>query len=354
MSSIRTEVATRKRTTGRCVSRSSVRSTKARHSLEGETPAWLRHEGSRARRAIAGLWTDFGREDVARFQVVERLLKGHGGPHQSALDDLARRFDLSRQDTRDLLAATRNRFKPLVLELSPGVSATAEARQQLSSILEVQDRRSRACGGLQQGRQNRDSGPCRFSLRAPCASSNTRTSTSVGSNPPSPRCARRSKRATSRAPTSRSCTSVLTTARSSTTATGCSCSSPATTARRCAWLWRSSRTMPTTSRASCAARRSTRRRSSASRMPIPRSSPPMPCRCAGCTPRATEFELLDKPIVFDDAQEAVRRLPAPVVLVGSAGSGKTAVTLAKLREAPGRRALRHPVGLPGAVGARAV
>lgn len=50
----------------------------------------------------------------------------------------------------------------------------------------------------------------------------------------------------------------------------------------------------------------------------------------------TEFELLDKPIVFDDAQEAVRRLPAPVVLVGSAGSGKTAVTLAKLREAPGR------------------
>lgn len=49
-----------------------------------------------------------------------------------------------------------------------------------------------------------------------------------------------------------------------------------------------------------------------------------------------EFELLDKPIVFDDAQEAVRRLPAPVVVVGSAGSGKTAVTLAKLREAQGR------------------
>ena len=49
-----------------------------------------------------------------------------------------------------------------------------------------------------------------------------------------------------------------------------------------------------------------------------------------------EFELLDKPIVFDDAQEAVRRQPAPVVLVGSAGSGKTAVTLVKLREAEGR------------------
>jgi hypothetical protein len=52
--------------------------------------------------------------------------------------------------------------------------------------------------------------------------------------------------------------------------------------------------------------------------------------------RRAEFELLDKPIVFDDAQEAVRRLPAPVVVVGSAGSGKTAVTLAKLREAEGR------------------
>jgi hypothetical protein len=49
-----------------------------------------------------------------------------------------------------------------------------------------------------------------------------------------------------------------------------------------------------------------------------------------------DFELLDKPIVFDDAQEAVRRLPAPVILVGSAGSGKTAVTLVKLREAQGR------------------
>ena len=53
-------------------------------------------------------------------------------------------------------------------------------------------------------------------------------------------------------------------------------------------------------------------------------------------PTRGEFELLDKPIVFDDAQEAVRRLPAPVILVGSAGSGKTAVTLAKLREASGR------------------
>ena len=53
-------------------------------------------------------------------------------------------------------------------------------------------------------------------------------------------------------------------------------------------------------------------------------------------PSRSEFEMLDRPIIFDDAQEAVRRLPAPVVVVGSAGSGKTAVTLAKLREAEGR------------------
>ena len=49
-----------------------------------------------------------------------------------------------------------------------------------------------------------------------------------------------------------------------------------------------------------------------------------------------EFDLLDKPLMFDDAQEAVRRLPAPVIVVGSAGSGKTAVTLTKMREAEGR------------------
>jgi len=38
---------------------------------------------------------------------------------------------------------------------------------------------------------------------------------------------------------------------------------------------------------------------------------------------------LQTQIVYDDAREAVRRLPAPVVLVGSAGFGQTAVTLAK-------------------------
>ena len=53
-------------------------------------------------------------------------------------------------------------------------------------------------------------------------------------------------------------------------------------------------------------------------------------------PSRNEFDLLDKPLVFDDDQEAVRRAPAPVVVVGSAGSGKTAVTLTKMRDAEGR------------------
>ena len=49
-----------------------------------------------------------------------------------------------------------------------------------------------------------------------------------------------------------------------------------------------------------------------------------------------QFELLDKPIVFDDAQETARHHPAPLVVIGSAGSGKTAVMLSRLREAEGR------------------
>ncbi|WP_459568559.1 ankyrin repeat domain-containing protein [Cupriavidus sp. 8B] len=52
-------------------------------------------------------------------------------------------------------------------------------------------------------------------------------------------------------------------------------------------------------------------------------------------PERTDIHLLDKPISFDDAQEAVYRELAPLVLVGSAGSGKTALTLEKLKHAEG-------------------
>ncbi|MFW8627966.1 hypothetical protein [Deinococcus sp. ME38] len=53
-------------------------------------------------------------------------------------------------------------------------------------------------------------------------------------------------------------------------------------------------------------------------------------------PTRREFHLLDKVISFDDTQDVVYRTPAPVILVGSAGSGKTALTLQKLRDVPGR------------------
>ncbi|MEB3329633.1 MAG: AAA family ATPase [Candidatus Sericytochromatia bacterium] len=52
-------------------------------------------------------------------------------------------------------------------------------------------------------------------------------------------------------------------------------------------------------------------------------------------PRRTEIHLLDKVISFDDAQEAVYRVPPPAIVVGSAGSGKTALTLEKLKHAEG-------------------
>ena len=53
-------------------------------------------------------------------------------------------------------------------------------------------------------------------------------------------------------------------------------------------------------------------------------------------PTRREFHLLDKVISFDDTQDAVYRTAPPVILVGSAGSGKTALTLQKLRELPGK------------------
>ena len=52
-------------------------------------------------------------------------------------------------------------------------------------------------------------------------------------------------------------------------------------------------------------------------------------------PERTSIHLLDKPISFDDTQETIYRLPAPLIVVGSAGSGKTALTLEKLKHAEG-------------------
>ena len=52
-------------------------------------------------------------------------------------------------------------------------------------------------------------------------------------------------------------------------------------------------------------------------------------------PASPRFHLLDKVLSLDDAQEAVYRQPAPLILIGSAGSGKTALSLEKLKLAQG-------------------
>lgn len=52
-------------------------------------------------------------------------------------------------------------------------------------------------------------------------------------------------------------------------------------------------------------------------------------------PQRTTMHFLDKPLSFDDEQDAVYRLPPPLIVIGSAGSGKTALTLEKLKHADG-------------------
>jgi PhoH-like protein len=52
-------------------------------------------------------------------------------------------------------------------------------------------------------------------------------------------------------------------------------------------------------------------------------------------PKLSTFNLLNKVISFDDAQQAVYTLPPPLIVIGSAGSGKTVLTLEKMKEVPG-------------------
>ena len=52
-------------------------------------------------------------------------------------------------------------------------------------------------------------------------------------------------------------------------------------------------------------------------------------------PANDRFNLLDKIISFDEAQQSVYLLPPPLVIIGSAGSGKTALTLEKMKQATG-------------------
>ncbi|HKK75707.1 MAG TPA: UvrD-helicase domain-containing protein [Saprospiraceae bacterium] len=48
-------------------------------------------------------------------------------------------------------------------------------------------------------------------------------------------------------------------------------------------------------------------------------------------PASKRFHLLDKVISLDSEQEEIYNLPAPLIIIGSAGSGKTALTLEKMK-----------------------
>jgi Viral (Superfamily 1) RNA helicase/Ankyrin repeat len=58
-------------------------------------------------------------------------------------------------------------------------------------------------------------------------------------------------------------------------------------------------------------------------------------RMAYLNPTSTVLHVLDKPLSFDDAQAAVFGTALPLIVIGSAGSGKTALTLEKLKTLPG-------------------
>ncbi|SFD68541.1 UvrD-helicase domain-containing protein [Massilia yuzhufengensis] len=52
-------------------------------------------------------------------------------------------------------------------------------------------------------------------------------------------------------------------------------------------------------------------------------------------PNRPQVHWLDKVISFDDAQQEIYLQPTPLIIVGSAGSGKTALTLEKMKQAQG-------------------
>lgn len=52
-------------------------------------------------------------------------------------------------------------------------------------------------------------------------------------------------------------------------------------------------------------------------------------------PSHNSFNLLDKIISFDDRQQSIYDLQPPLIVIGSAGSGKTALTLKKMKQAVG-------------------
>jgi hypothetical protein len=62
---------------------------------------------------------------------------------------------------------------------------------------------------------------------------------------------------------------------------------------------------------------------------------------------------LDKPLSLDDAQKAIYESASPLVVIGRAGSGKTALTLEKMKLADGD-AVCHALGVSRAERTRSV
>ena len=69
---------------------------------------------------------------------------------------------------------------------------------------------------------------------------------------------------------------------------------------------------------------------------LPPESPRQGEELTYVNPRRGSFNLLDKIIFFDDAQQEAFALPPPFIVIGSAGSGKTVLTLEKMKQAQGR------------------
>ncbi len=63
--------------------------------------------------------------------------------------------------------------------------------------------------------------------------------------------------------------------------------------------------------------------------------PAVPPAPKGALAPPLRFHLLDRPLFFDADQQAIFELPPPLIIIGSAGSGKTALTLEKLKTLTG-------------------
>lgn len=62
---------------------------------------------------------------------------------------------------------------------------------------------------------------------------------------------------------------------------------------------------------------------------------PDPLRLGYLNPESPRFHFLDKILSFDDQQDAILKTQPPVIIIGSAGSGKTTLTLEKLKSLRG-------------------